>query len=176
MTRHVVGIVLLILAALIIYDQFSERQHRIDQQTAKISELEAKLKTVAVSDESQRGSLQDQAFCAQRAERAFQSADWVSDSKMSVTYAYFVSHYQPSPSRCLIEVDTLFTERSTGESVKTRYVGDAISGEELGEYMQVWAHNGKVNLAECFMTDARRQAKYCGSDEEFTNLARQYMK
>lgn len=178
MTRNSVVIVVLILATVGVYIYISQYQHRIEQQSAKINELEGKLKTASAPLAPPNGSLRDQMLCAQQAERAFESDQRTANTKdLHLISAHFVSHYQPSSNRCFVETDSTYISKDKSFTV-TRDVSDAISGDLLGMY--IWVNKDKkyweVKPTMCDMIDQNGDKTYCQSDDEFTQLAAHYMK
>lgn len=178
MTRLIVLTILVILMTALIYNGFRQRQSRIEQQSAKINELEAKLQKATATVVPQNGSLKDQMVCAQQAERAFQSSQRTTNTTgLHLIETHFISHYQPATNRCFVEADASFLSKD-GTMTVDRFVSDAIGGDLLGTYM--WVNKNKkywaVKPMMCDMIEASGQTKYCQSDDEFTELARQYMK
>lgn len=170
--RTLVVAISLVLFGGVTYE-VSQAERRIEQQSTKIRELEAKLRTATATIRPHNGSLKDQILCAQQAERAFRSAQDSSDPR---GLDYFVSHYEPASTQCFVEIDRWSI--SKGTSIVTRSISNAISGEPLGTYG--WANKGKkyweVKPTMCEVIDRNGHTKYCESDDEFTELARQYMK
>jgi hypothetical protein len=171
MTRNVLVIIVLIVSALAIYNEFSQKQ----QQTAKVKELEAKLQKLSATVVPQNGSLKDQMLCAGQAERVFEA--FKGDTHRhpggdSSETASFFSHYQPSSGRCFVEID-----RSLNNSAglfHNRYISDAIGGDLLGTYVMEDAV--KPLTVQCRVTGPDRHTVDCESEDEFNALAGQYMK
>jgi len=195
-----------VLGLLVLGTYLEVRQRRqAEQQIAKIKELEAKLRSpspeqsqpqspsggegladrvatvarenhsgnsLASRASSQSGSLKDQVFCAQQAEHTFQS-DQRKANLTGLIESHFVSHFKPSSNRCFVEIETSLI--SNGKITEQRYVSDAISGDLLGMYSTIADEPGRPPLW-CDMIDDSGNTKHCHSDDEFTELARQYMK
>jgi hypothetical protein len=159
------GITIALIAA-IVYSEVHQRS-QIDQQHGRIKELEAKLQTATAP---QHASLEDQIVCAKQAERAFQS-DQHSSSQKRFVEAHFISHYQSSSGRCFVEIAK--SSFKANILIASRSINDAITGDLLGLYIR---NSNQNTPGWCDMIDSNGHEKYCQSGDEFTELAKQYMK
>jgi hypothetical protein len=121
-------------------------------------------------------SLQEQAICAQQAEKAFQAYNNVSDPHYKLLTSAYQSHYNKKINKCLVLINEMSVMNE--EFMETAELIDAFENRQFANYIRATKQGRKSWEAEplnCVLRPSLNNETLCSSRREFDAFVSTYM-
>lgn len=165
-----VGTIIFLLVALLCFLWFQKYKADIliAGERTEIAELKRK-----VAEAPQNGTIDQQAACSKQADLVLKDGGWKPENM-----ALNTNHYNPKMNQCFVEIDSTDAASIKGKVSNSKVLSDAFENKVYGSYVWISQEGKKyweVKPMECWVLSKSGEKQRCESDDEFNELAKQYL-